>query len=66
MSLKNKNIDYKSAVIDFLIITIGAFIAAAAIFFFMLPSHVAVGSASALAMVISNFIPLPVSVLNCG
>jgi uncharacterized membrane-anchored protein YitT (DUF2179 family) len=30
----------------------------------MLPSNVAVGSGSALAMVLSNFIPLPVSVLN--
>ena len=30
----------------------------------MLPSNVAVGSASALAMVLSNFIPLPVSALN--
>ena len=46
---------------DFLIITFGAVLAAAAIYFFMLPSHVAVGSASALAMVLGNFIPLPVS-----
>ena len=30
----------------------------------MLPSNVAVGSGSALAMVLSNFIPLPVSVLS--
>ena len=36
----------------------------AAIFFFMLPSHVAVGSGSALAMVLSNFIPLSVSVIS--
>ena len=49
---------------EFLIITFGALLAAAAIFFFMLPSNVAVGSGSALAMVLSNFIPLPVSVLS--
>lgn len=49
---------------DFAIITFGAALAAAAIFFFMLPSNVAVGSASALAMVLSNFIPIPVSALN--
>ncbi|MBQ8302942.1 MAG: YitT family protein [Clostridia bacterium] len=61
---KNKKIDFKASVVDFAIITVGAFIAAAAIFFFMLPSHVAVGSGSALAMVLSNFIPLPVSVLS--
>ena len=49
---------------DFAVITFGAALAATAIFFFMLPSNVAVGSASALAMVLSNFIPLPVSALN--
>ena len=37
---------------------------AAAVFFFMLPSHVSVGSGAALAMVLSNFIPLPVSVIT--
>ena len=62
MSGKNKNI--KALIVDFAIITFGAFVAAAAIFFFMLPSHVAVGSGSALAMVLSNFIPLPVSVIT--
>ena len=49
---------------EFAIITIGTIIVAAAVFFFMLPSHVTVGSGSALAMVLSNFIPLPVSVIN--
>ena len=49
---------------EYAIITFGAVLAAAAIYFFMLPSHVAVGSGSALAMVLSNFIPLPVSVLS--
>ena len=45
-------------------ITFGAVVASAAIYFFMLPSHVAIGSGSALAMVLSNFIPLPVSVIS--
>ena len=49
---------------EYVTITLGAVLAAAAIYFFMLPSHVAVGSGSALAMVLSNFIPLPVSVLS--
>lgn len=49
---------------EFIIITFGAVLAAAAIYFFMLPSHVAVGSASALGMVLSNFIPVPVSVIT--
>ena len=46
---------------DFLVITAGTAIIAAAVFFFMIPGNVIVGSMSALALVISNFIPLPVS-----
>ena len=49
---------------EYLTITFGAVMAAAAIYFFMLPSNLAIGSGSALAMVLSNFIPLPVSVLS--
>lgn len=49
---------------DFMVITFGAVLAGAAIYFFMLPSHVAVGSASALGMVLNNFIPLPISLLT--
>jgi len=49
---------------DFLVITGGTGIVAIAVYFFMLPSHVSVGSATALAMVLSNFIPLPVSVIT--
>lgn len=60
--MKKQKIIY--GVKGFLTITFGALLAAAAIFFFMLPSNVAVGSGSALAMVLSNFIPLPVSVLS--
>jgi uncharacterized membrane-anchored protein YitT (DUF2179 family) len=37
---------------------------AAAVFFFMMPRHVSVGSGAALAMVLSNFIPLPVSTIT--
>ena len=49
---------------DFFVITFGTVVTAAAVYFFMLPSHLSVGSASALAMVLSNFIPLPVSVIS--
>lgn len=49
---------------EFLILTVGTFIVGAAVYFFMLPSHVTVGSASALAIVISNFVPFPVSVIT--
>jgi uncharacterized membrane-anchored protein YitT (DUF2179 family) len=49
---------------EYFMITFGAVVAAAAIYFFMLPSHLAIGSGSALAMVLSNFIPLPISVIS--
>lgn len=54
----------KRNIADFLVITGGTGIVAIAVYFFMLPSHVSVGSAAALAMVLSNFIPLPVSVIT--
>ena len=49
---------------EFIIITFGTMVIAAAVYFFMLPSHVSVGSGPALAMVISNFIPLSVSLIT--
>ena len=49
---------------EFFIITGGTLIVSTAVYFFMLPSHVSVGSGTALAMVLSNFIPLPVSVIT--
>lgn len=61
---KRKKQMVKRIIKEYLIITFGAIVAAAAIYFFMLPSHIAVGSGSALAMVLSNFIPLPVSVIS--
>ena len=54
----------KNTVKDFIIITFGTLIVAISVYFFMLPSHIAVGSGTALAMVASNFIPLPVSTLS--
>lgn len=54
----------KKKIQDFLIITLGTVIVGVAVYFFMLPSHVTVGSATALALVISNFVPLPVSAIT--
>ena len=54
----------KSNLKEFIKINIGTVIIAIAVYFFMLPSNVTVGSASALAMVLGNFIPLPVSAIT--
>ena len=49
---------------EFLTLTLGSAIIAIAVYFFMLPSKITVGSVSALALVISNFVPLSVSVIT--
>lgn len=49
---------------EFVMITLGTVIIAIAVYFFMLPSRVSVGSAAALAMVLSNFIPLSVATIT--
>jgi uncharacterized membrane-anchored protein YitT (DUF2179 family) len=54
----------KRAIKEYTVITFGTVLAAVAIYFFMLPSNLAVGSGTALAMVLSNFIPLPVSAIS--
>ena len=54
----------RNTIKEFAIITIGTAIVAAAVFFFMLPSNVSVGSGAALAMVLSNFIPLSVATIT--
>lgn len=54
----------KRAIKEYTIITFGSILAAVAIYFFMLPSNLTVGSGTALAMVLSNFIPLPISIIS--
>ncbi len=54
----------KNILKEFSIITGGTAIIATGVYFFMLPSQVSVGSVTALAMVLSNFIQLPVSAIT--
>ena len=49
---------------EFISITVGTIITACAVFFFMMPSHVTVGSAAGLAIVLSEFLPLSVSAIT--
>jgi len=49
---------------DYLVITFGIFVAAVAVYFFLVPSGVTVGSASGFGVVLSYFIPLPLSVIT--
>ena len=54
----------KRNLLEFLQITVGTIITACAVFFFMMPSHVTVGSAAGLALVISEFVPMSVSAIT--
>ena len=54
----------KRVIKEYSILTFGAVLAATAIYLFMLPCNLAIGSSAALAMVLSNIIPLPVSVMS--
>lgn len=53
-----------STIKEFAVITLGTLIAASAVFFFLIPSCVSIGSISALAMLICNFIPLKISLVT--
>ena len=60
----NKNIDKKQTLKEYALITVGVFIVALAVYFFLMPSSVVVGSLAGLIMVIAEFIPLKISVLT--
>ena len=49
---------------EFTMITAATIIVAPAVFFFLIPSHVSVGSISGLAIVLGNFIPLNISAIT--
>ena len=56
---------FKKILKEYSIITFGAVLAAAAIYFFMLPLDIAIGSGSAVAMLLNHFFPqIPISVYS--
>lgn len=61
-----KREDAKKLTTDMLWIALGTFISGSAVFFFMMPSNLAVASISAIAIMLATFIPLKVSVLMMG
>lgn len=48
---------------EFIVITFATLIVSAAVFFFLIPSQVSVGSISGLAMILGNIIPLHISII---
>ena len=59
-----KTVDVLSLLKDTLILTAADAIIAAAVFFFLVPSHASVSSISGLGIILVNFIPLPLSAIT--
>ena len=59
----SKKINYSELIKETLILTVAVAVIAAAVFFFLVPSHASVSSISGLGIVLSNFIPMPL-ILN--
>ena len=62
--MMNLKTDYKSIIKETSILTVAVAIIAATVYFFLVPSHASVSSISGLGIVLSNFIPLPLSAIT--
>lgn len=60
----NRQHSWSSLIKETVILTAAVAIIAAAVYFFLLPSHASVSSISGLGIVLSNFIPLPLSAIT--
>ena len=59
-----KQINCKEVVRELFTLTAAVAIIAAAVYFFLVPSHASVSSISGLGIILTNFIPLPLSVIT--
>ena len=57
--MTNKKLNYPAIAKEMAILTGAVAIIAAAVYFFLVPSHTSVSSISGLGIVLSNFVPLP-------
>ena len=60
----NRKLNTKDLIKETVILTAAVAIIAAAVYFFLVPSHASVSSISGLGIVLSNFIPLPLSAIT--
>ena len=56
--------NYLNILKETFILTVAVAIIAAAVYFFLVPSHTSVSSISGLGIVLTNFIPLPLSAIS--
>ena len=57
-------LNYTKLLIETVILTVAVAIIAAAVYFFLVPSHTSVSSISGLGIVLSNFVPMPLSAIT--
>ena len=62
--MQHQKLHYAELIKEIIILTVAVAIIAAAVFFFLVPSHTSVSSISGLGIVLSNFIPLPLSAIT--
>ena len=62
--MTNKKLNYPALAKEAAILTGAVAIIAAAVYFFLVPSHTSVSSISGLGIVLSNFVPLPLSTIT--
>ena len=62
--MTNKKLNYPAIAKEAVILTGAVAIIAAAVYFFLVPSHTSVSSISGLGIVLSNFVPLPLSAIT--
>ena len=60
----NRKLNTKDLIKETVILTVAVAIIAAAVYFFLVPSHASVSSISGLGIVLSNFVPLPLSAIT--
>jgi len=60
----NRKLNTKDLIKETVILTAAVAIIAAAVYFFLVPSHASVSSISGLGIVLSNFVPLPLSAIT--
>ena len=62
--MTNKKLNYPALAKEVAVLTGAIAIIAAAVYFFLVPSHASVSSISGLGIVLSNFVPLPLSAIT--
>lgn len=54
----------RTVIWEWIVITFATFVIAVSVFFFMMPSHLSISSVSGLAILLENFIPLPMAAIT--